>query len=93
MRTATKLTTKGQVVIPKAIRDRLRWQPGTRLNVETLSSGGVLLTAARASARGGADGDPIERAFGFLTHGDPVGDLEADHRAEIQADERRRRRR
>jgi len=30
----TTVSTKGQVVIPKEIRDRLGWAPGTSLEVE-----------------------------------------------------------
>ncbi|MBI3184358.1 MAG: AbrB/MazE/SpoVT family DNA-binding domain-containing protein [Myxococcales bacterium] len=43
MDSETKLTSKGQVVIPKAVRERLRWKPGTRLRVETLEEGAVVL--------------------------------------------------
>jgi len=30
----TKVSTRGQVVLPKAIRDKRRWKAGTRLTVE-----------------------------------------------------------
>ncbi len=42
----TKLSTKGQLILPKSIRERRRWQAGTRLVVEDRPEG-VLLTAAR----------------------------------------------
>ena len=42
---STLLSQKGQVVLPKALRDALRWQPGTRLYVQTTPDG-LLLTAA-----------------------------------------------
>ncbi len=38
----TTVSTKGQVILPSAIRRALGWGPGTRLAVET-TSGGVLL--------------------------------------------------
>ena len=41
----TTVSTKGQVILPKAIRQRRNWQPGTRLMVEDTPEG-VLLTAA-----------------------------------------------
>lgn len=85
MRAATRLTTKGQVVIPKAIRDRLRWKAGTLLDVETEADGTVRMRAAAL--------DAIDRGFGLLTEGDPIGDLEAEHRAEVEEDERTKRRR
>ncbi len=38
----TIVSTKGQVILPKAIRDQLHWGAGTRLTVEH-TAGGVLL--------------------------------------------------
>ena len=88
MSSSTKITTKGQVVIPKAMRDRLRWKPGTRLHVRLLVEGGLALEAIGPSMTAAAADDPIERAFGaFRECGEDVlGALEADHRAEL-ADE------
>ena len=49
MATAKKLTTtvstKGQIILPKAIRQQRRWRPGTQLVVEDTEEG-VLLKAA-----------------------------------------------
>jgi AbrB family looped-hinge helix DNA binding protein len=42
----TKVSTTGQVILPKAIRDKHKWKPGTELNVEEKPDG-VLLTPAR----------------------------------------------
>jgi AbrB family looped-hinge helix DNA binding protein len=44
-RLTTKVSTKGQVILPKAIRQQRRWEPGTRLIVEDTPDG-VLLKAA-----------------------------------------------
>jgi AbrB family looped-hinge helix DNA binding protein len=41
----TTVSTKGQVILPKSVRDRLQWEPGTRLLVEDME-GGVRLSAA-----------------------------------------------
>ena len=41
----TTVSTKGQVILPKAIRQRRHWEPGTRLLVEETPDG-VLLKAA-----------------------------------------------
>jgi AbrB family looped-hinge helix DNA binding protein len=41
----TTVSTKGQVILPKAIRQRRHWEPGTRLVVEDTPDG-VLLKAA-----------------------------------------------
>ena len=41
----TTVSTKGQVILPKAIRERRKWRPGTRLVVEETPDG-VLLKPA-----------------------------------------------
>jgi AbrB family looped-hinge helix DNA binding protein len=41
----TKLSTKGQVILPKAIRDQMNWPAGTKLTVEQTANG-VLLRPA-----------------------------------------------
>jgi AbrB family looped-hinge helix DNA binding protein len=46
----TTVSTKGQVILPKAIRDQRRWPAGTELIVEDTPDG-VLLTAKPAFPR------------------------------------------
>lgn len=41
----TTLSTKGQVVLPKAVRDRLGWRPGTKVVVEATEDGVTLRRA------------------------------------------------
>ncbi|MBV9883606.1 MAG: AbrB/MazE/SpoVT family DNA-binding domain-containing protein [Sphingomonadaceae bacterium] len=53
MNAETKVSAKGQVVIPKAVRDELAWPEGTRLRVERVG-GAVTLR-------------PIEARRGTLT--------------------------
>ena len=43
----TTVSTKGQVILPAAIRKRLHWNPGTRLTVEETSEGVLLRPAPR----------------------------------------------
>lgn len=43
-RLTTTISTKGQVILPKAIRDQRRWSAGTKLTVENTPEG-VLLKA------------------------------------------------
>lgn len=83
MKSATRLTSKGQVVIPKPVREQLRWVSGTELAVEIVADGAVRLTLLEAA-------NPIDILYGSLKDlpEDPLADLEADHRAEIEADER-----
>jgi AbrB family looped-hinge helix DNA binding protein len=42
MNAVTKMSVKGQVVIPKDVRDKLAWDAGTELQV-TPTAGGVLI--------------------------------------------------
>ncbi|HIJ38058.1 MAG TPA: AbrB/MazE/SpoVT family DNA-binding domain-containing protein [Rhodospirillaceae bacterium] len=48
-RLSTTLSTKGQVILPKAIRELRHWKAGTRLVVEDTAEG-VLLKLAPAFA-------------------------------------------
>jgi antitoxin PrlF len=48
---ATRLTSKGQVTVPKKIRDYLGLKPGAAVTFERLASGEIALRAARLSAR------------------------------------------
>jgi AbrB family looped-hinge helix DNA binding protein len=87
MKSATRLTSKGQVVIPRPVREQLRWTSGTQLAVEIMAGGAVRLTPLEAE-------DSIDILYGCLKDlpRDPLADLEAEHQAEIEADERRQRR-
>ncbi len=44
-RLTTTVSTKGQVILPKAVREQKQWAAGTRLTVENRDEG-VLLKAA-----------------------------------------------
>ncbi len=92
MKTETHLTSKGQVVIPKPVRDRMKWRTGTRLQVEATEDGAVVL---RPGGREGGIDALIDQVSGCLKgyDRDPIAELEADHRTEIEADERWLRRR
>lgn len=81
------MTSKGQVVIPKPVREQLRWASGTQLAVEIMDDGAVRLTSFEAE-------DPIDTLYGCLKDipRDPLAELVAEHQAEIEADERRQRR-
>ena len=82
-RLTTTLSTKGQVILPKAIRQKRNWRPGARLIVEDTSEG-VLLKAAPLFAP-----TAIEAVFGALAYsGRPKTIEEMD--ATILAEARRR---
>ena len=59
-RLTTTVSTKGQVVLPKAVRATLRWGAGTRLVVENTPDGVLLI------ARGGAPKSLAEMEAGVL---------------------------
>jgi len=43
----TRLSTKGQIILPKGIRDSRDWGPGTEFTVEETGDGILLRPAAR----------------------------------------------
>lgn len=63
------VSSKGQMVIPKEIRDALGIKPGAQIEVELSADGNAAtLRPARASAK-----KPVSRLFGVLKHsGAPV---------------------
>jgi AbrB family looped-hinge helix DNA binding protein len=65
--TTIKLSSKGQIVIPKEIRDELHWQSGTQLTLVSSLSGITLKTTPKRTR--GNLGDLI----GMLQHdGTPI---------------------
>ena len=82
-RLTTIVSTKGQVILPSAIRQRRDWKAGTRLIVEDTAEG-VLLKPAPAFAA-----TRPEEVFGVLTYrGKPKTLEEMD--ASVLAEARRR---
>ena len=78
-----KLSTKGQVVLPKSIRQRRHWDAGTRLVVEETADG-VLLKPAPLF-----EPTQPENVFGLLkSSGPPKTLVEMD--ASVLAEARRR---
>lgn len=82
-RLVTTVSTKGQVILPKAVRERRDWSPGTRLLVEDTADG-VLLRRAPAFAA-----TRPEAVFGILPSGDAPKSVE-DMDAAVLREARRR---
>ena len=80
----TKVSSKGQVILPKAIRERRNWAPGTRLVVQDTPDG-VLLKAAPVFAP-----TRPEEVAGMLAYGGQPKTLEQMDAA-ITAEVKRRR--
>ena len=82
-RRTTTVSTKGQVILPKAIRQTLRWEAGTRLVVESTPEGVLLKPAPLFPETRGQD------VFGCLAHKGAPRTL-AEMEAGIVAEARRR---
>ncbi len=82
-RSTTVISTKGQVILPKALRDERRWGPGTRLSVEAAPEG-LLLKALPAFPA-----TTVDAVFGSL--GNSGKSLSIDDMNQVIAKEARRR--
>jgi AbrB family looped-hinge helix DNA binding protein len=71
------LSSKGQLVIPKAIRQALGLRAGTRFHVRVVRDQIVLEPLAPS---------PIAALYGRYAKADLLADLEAEHRQEIEDD-------
>lgn len=66
----TTVSTKGQVILPKAIRAGRQWKAGTRLEVEDTPQGVLLRAAPLFPAT------RIEDVFGCLNYSGPPTSIE-----------------
>jgi AbrB family looped-hinge helix DNA binding protein len=80
----TTVSTKGQVILPKAIREQRDWRPGTELIVEDTPAG-VLLKAKTIFPR-----TQPKDVFGSLPYKGPPKSIE-ELNAAIVAEAKRRR--
>jgi AbrB family looped-hinge helix DNA binding protein len=62
----TRLSSNGRVVIPKAVRDRHGWRPGTELEIEDRGEAVLLRTASAFRRRS------VAQVFGCLGYGGPA---------------------
>ena len=72
----TKVSAKGQVVIPKDVRDRLKWTPGTELEV-VHGAAGVMLRAKPVKVKKLPFDEAMAKLRAVVNYIGPVGD-EAD---------------
>ncbi len=82
-RITTTVSTKGQVILPKAIRDQRHWPAGTKLIVEETQEG-VLLRSLPVFAA-----TAMDAVFGLLRPTGPA--LSIDEMDTVIAEEARRR--
>jgi AbrB family looped-hinge helix DNA binding protein len=83
-----KVGPKGQVVLPKAMRDRLGIKPGDEVRFDE-GEDGIVVRRAKSRA------EIVAGLWGALSDSrlDLVAELEAEHRREVEDDEREMRRR
>jgi AbrB family looped-hinge helix DNA binding protein len=82
-RLTTVVSTKGQVILPKTIRDQRRWPAGTRLTVEDTAEGVILRPAPLFAPA------QIDAVFGSLGYDGPALSLE-EMDAAVAAEAKRR---
>lgn len=75
MTVITQLSTKGQLVIPKQIREKLRLKRGARFEVRT-EEGKIILEPLDYTS-------PIAFLHGRLAGTDLLAELEAEHQREL----------
>ena len=78
-----RLSTKGQVVLPKAIRQRRNWEAGAYLTIEETAEG-VLLKEASLFAP-----TKLEDVFGMLSYSGPPKSID-EMDASVLAEAKRR---
>jgi AbrB family looped-hinge helix DNA binding protein len=71
----TTLSSKGQMVLPKALRDRKQWKPGAQLLLEDVP-GGVMVKLVEAKKK-----YTVDDLIGILKYdGSPLSQEEIDRR-------------
>ena len=86
----TTLSSKGQVVIPKRIRDQLHWVAGTRITLVSSAHGVTLKADPKPTGR------KLEHLIGMLKHeGHPISNEDlckpVDYNSDWEASESRSR--
>ena len=74
----TTVSAKGQVVLPKAVRNHKQWPSGTRLLVEETADGVLLKRAPTFPA------STIDEAFGYLAVDGPARSIEEMDKAVLR---------
>ena len=70
----TRLSSRGQVNIPKALRGRLHLQPGQEFTIESTTDGALLLRPAKPGSSG--EVVTLDEVAGCLRYAGPAKTLE-----------------
>ncbi|MBU4426921.1 MAG: AbrB/MazE/SpoVT family DNA-binding domain-containing protein [Proteobacteria bacterium] len=76
---ATKISSKGQLVVPKEVRTKLKIEPGTFLRVR-LHKNNIVLTPIKKM--------PIDNLYGKFAGEKILDELEKEHAEEIENESR-----
>jgi len=76
---STKISSKGQVVVPKEVRTKLKIKPGTFFHVQ-IEKNNIILAPMKKR--------PIERLYGKFAGERILDELEHEHAEEIQGENR-----
>ncbi|MBE7218017.1 MAG: AbrB/MazE/SpoVT family DNA-binding domain-containing protein [Caulobacteraceae bacterium] len=82
----TTLSTKGQVILPKAVRESRGWKPGDRLSVEETPDGALILRLQRKPL---FPPTRLEDVVGMIKYDGPPVSIEDMHRAAVEGAVRR----
>jgi AbrB family looped-hinge helix DNA binding protein len=81
----TVISSKGQVVIPKSVRDAFGWEPGTLLNVDADEFGVTLRPVPTKRARAAEIAKGVQKLSGLL-HSPSSARISDDDMARIVRD-------
>jgi len=80
------LSSKGQLVIPKQIRDELQLEPGAEFEVRVGDHRQIVLTPVKSKEEILA---ALDRLKGMFVGSDPIAELEKEHQWESERDDTR----
>jgi antitoxin PrlF len=79
------ISSKGQITVPKAVRDKLGLRPGSRVDFQLIADGALLRKGHRGGVRA------VDRVLGILKRGASTDSLIDDMRGPAPTSGRRRR--
>jgi len=77
----TRLSTKGQIVLPRRIREARSWRPGMEFAVEETTDGVLLRPEARFPA---TNLDQVAGCLGYRGKAKPIEEMNAAIGAEVE---------
>ncbi len=80
----TRVSTKGQVILPKAIRDKRKWAAGIELTVEETAEGVLLRAAPRFAPTKVEDVAGMLRGRGRINRGVSIDEMDEAVMAEAR---------